>query len=97
MSHFNKLTPAEAERLSLLLEECGEVLQAIGKIQRHGYASRYPKNGLSNRAKLEDEVGHVLAAVLRLERAGDLDGKMVTNSGDSKLAEGQYLHHQEAA
>lgn len=32
--HFNGLTPAEAERLALLLEELGEAQQAIGKILR---------------------------------------------------------------
>ena len=39
---FNKLTPAEAERLFYLLEELGEAQQAIGKILRHGYESRDP-------------------------------------------------------
>jgi hypothetical protein len=37
MEYFNSLTPAELERLSLLLEELGEAQQAIGKILRHGY------------------------------------------------------------
>ena len=36
-SHFNKLTPAQAERLAILIEECGEVIQAATKILRHGY------------------------------------------------------------
>ena len=44
MKHFNQLTPAEAERLALLLEELGEAQQAIGKILRHGYASTHPAN-----------------------------------------------------
>lgn len=34
--HFNNLTPGEAERLAMLAEECGEVIQAVGKILRHG-------------------------------------------------------------
>ena len=29
--HFNQLTPAEAERLALLAEECGEVMQAAAQ------------------------------------------------------------------
>lgn len=41
MKHYNELTPEEHERLSLLMEECGEVVQIIGKIFRHGY-ERYP-------------------------------------------------------
>lgn len=40
--HFNKLTPAENERLAYLMEECGEVIQIIGKIMRHGYESYDP-------------------------------------------------------
>lgn len=42
MGHFNELTPAEAERLAYLAEECGEAIQIIGKILRHGYESRDP-------------------------------------------------------
>ncbi len=34
MTHFNELTPAEAERLAYLAEECGEAIQIIGKILR---------------------------------------------------------------
>ena len=37
MNNFNQLTPAETERLAILAEECGEVIQAVGKILRHGY------------------------------------------------------------
>lgn len=33
---FNKLTPAEAERLALLSEECAEVIMAIGKFSVTG-------------------------------------------------------------
>ena len=32
MDKHNNLTPAEEERLALLSEECGEVIQAIGKV-----------------------------------------------------------------
>lgn len=46
--HFNGLTPAEAERLAMLSEECGEVIQIIGKILRHGYDSYHP----------DDQPGH---------------------------------------
>ena len=40
--HFNRLSPAEDERLTVLAEECSEVIQAICKIQRHGYESFNP-------------------------------------------------------
>jgi hypothetical protein len=31
MTHFNGLTPAQAERLAMLAEEAAEVIQVIGK------------------------------------------------------------------
>lgn len=37
----NNLTDVEIERLGLLAEECGEVLQLVGKILQHGYESRW--------------------------------------------------------
>ena len=61
---FNKLTPAEAERLALLSEECAEVIMAIGKILRHGFESRHPNGGPTNRQTLERECGDLRHAVL---------------------------------
>jgi hypothetical protein len=42
--NFNKLTPAETERLAWLIEECGEVVKAGSKILRHGYYSYDPSD-----------------------------------------------------
>lgn len=61
--HINELTPSEAERLSVLLEEMGEAIQIIGKIQRHGYDSKHPHGGPLNRELLEMELGHIRHAV----------------------------------
>ena len=36
MDNFNRLSPAEYERLAILAEEMGEAQQALGKIMRHG-------------------------------------------------------------
>lgn len=68
------LTDAERELLALLMEECGEVVQVIGKILRHGYDSRNPLEPESptNRELLERELGDVGAAQLMLEESGDL-------------------------
>jgi hypothetical protein len=73
--YFNKLNPAEAERLSLLLEECGEVLQIIGKIQRHGYGS-------SNRSLLEKELGHIMHAIWRMSEAAVFGGSRCNTGND---------------
>ena len=99
--HFNGLSPGQAERLALLLEELGEAQQAIGKVLRHGYASHNPKapfsDDPSNRQTLERELGDVIAAVRMLSQAGDLDGPEINRAADRKtVAVKQWLHHQEA-
>lgn len=95
MKNFNQLTPAEAERLALLLEELGEAQQAIGKILRHGYESRHPDGGPTNREALEREMGDVYHAMVRMWSTGDLDGNAVTQRADDKARTvGRYLHHQ---
>ena len=91
---FNKLTPAEVERLALLSEECGEAVQAIGKILRHGYNSNYG-NGDTNREALHREIGDILGVIEMMTEAGDLDGKTLTFYQTDKLRRVQpYLHHQ---
>jgi hypothetical protein len=94
---FNNLSPAEAERLALLLEELGETQQAIGKILRHGYESRNPDNPFSrtNRQNLERECGDVRHAMIRLCESGDLSKDAIHQAADEKSAKvGKYLHHQ---
>jgi NTP pyrophosphatase (non-canonical NTP hydrolase) len=92
--HFNGLTPAEAERLALLAEECGEVIQAIGKVLRHGYESRHPNGGPTNREALEKEIGDVHHATIRMGNAGDISGNAVLRHADDKEKNvAKYLHH----
>lgn len=95
----NKLTPAEAERLAFLAEECGECVQAIGKILRHGYESRNPTddphNSSSNRQTLEKEMGDVRAAMIMLCNAGDISRQLVHYNAEQKLANVRmWMHHQ---
>lgn len=95
--HFNGLTPAEAERLALLLEELGEAQQCIGKILRHGFESTNPHDpdSLTNRAELETELAHVSAATRLMLKAGDLDGDHMEVCVELKLEKvKQWLHHQ---
>ncbi len=97
MEHFNRLTPAEAERLALLAEELGEATQAVGKILRHGYESKHPLGGPTNRQSLEKELGDVRHAMIRLCDAGDLSKQHIHDMADVKaLNITKYLHHQEA-
>lgn len=97
MKHFNQLTPAEAERLALLLEEIGEVQQVIGKILRHGYESYNPlsEDKTTNRDLLQRELGDVQHSVERMYEAGDVSKCAIHNRTKEKaiLVE-RWLHHQ---
>ncbi|HCO91067.1 MAG TPA: hypothetical protein DIT40_08855 [Alphaproteobacteria bacterium] len=75
MQHFNNLTPAQAERLAMLAEECGEVIQAVGKILRHGYdsyhpeeAAKFPENRQTNRDALVRELTDLSAVIVMIEQ-----------------------------
>jgi hypothetical protein len=92
--HFNALSPVELELLSLLAEECGEVVQIIGKILRHGLHSYHPTSEQINSYTLEREMGDVRAAMILLCEAGITRKSMVHQCADAKLRRiTQYLHH----
>jgi len=101
---FNKLSPAEAERLVLLIEECGEVIQAASKILRHGYESHDPDGTpamtrpvLSNRHQLEVELGDVVhAAMLMIDRGDVRELKILQRRTIRKDSVRRYLHHQDS-
>jgi NTP pyrophosphatase (non-canonical NTP hydrolase) len=90
--HFNNLTPAEAERLAMLAEECAEVIQVIGKIQRHGYESDNPLfPGTTNRKLLGKELTDVSAVMYQVVTKDKIQ------FGDSQKAwtkKMQWTHHQ---
>lgn len=95
--HFNKLTPAQAERLAMLSEECGEVIQIIGKIQRHGYNSSHPSDPLTPNVRLlEKEIADVLGVHLAMIRSGDIrspgDIEYAAECAWSKKL--KFSHHQ---
>lgn len=95
MDHFNKLTHAESERLAVLVEECGEVVQIGMKILRHGYESCHPNSEETNREDLEKEIGHIQAAYEMMTKAGDISTIETHNSAfikSQKIA--KWLHHQ---
>jgi NTP pyrophosphatase (non-canonical NTP hydrolase) len=95
--NYNQLTPAEDERLAILLEESGEVIQLIGKIQRHGYESYNPsdENKTTNRVLLEQELGDLLFAIEFMTTNKDISSDHLEKA---KLSKNQriwnYVHHQ---
>jgi len=92
---FNKLSPAEAERIALLMEECGEVVQACGKILRHGYFSCHPEGIVTNRSTLERELGDVWVAIYLMIENGDLNRSDIDQYSKVKARNiHKYLHHQ---
>jgi NTP pyrophosphatase (non-canonical NTP hydrolase) len=94
-THFNNLTPAEAERLAMLAEECGEVIQVIGKILRHGYESCHPTTGAKNRTRLGEEVTDVLALINLMD---GVESDFAVSSVGLQLALNRklkYSHHQQ--
>lgn len=91
---------AQNERLAILSEECGETVQIIGKSHRHGIDSYDPLDPkkITNRAKLEKEIGDILAAVALLRYNNDISLENVEKAMMEKMrkfkAGEAYLHHQ---
>lgn len=92
---FNKLTDAEAERLALLSEEAGEIVQAVGKILRHGYESKHPRGGPTNRQLLQKEILDLYAVVKMMsienEDIDEINQRVVSEILVKKY---EFTHHQ---
>lgn len=99
MNNFdNGLTAAQEERLYLLVEEAGEVIQAAMKILRHGLASCNPliENGPTNLETLECELGHLMTSIGRLAHSGDVNvAEMEHHAAEKHKTGGRWLHHQD--
>lgn len=101
---MNNLTGAQIERLGILSEECGEVIQVIGKILRHGYDSsspnRHPLGDASNRLLLANEITDVILAA---GIVGSLDFTDVTAKTEERVTYSiekidrlnKYMHYEE--
>lgn len=95
-SHFNGLDPQVAELLAILAEECGEVVQRVGKILRHGLRNVSPYSGVANKTSLEDELTDILAVTDLLSRLDVIDWQRINDSLAGKferLARPGMLHH----
>lgn len=99
MNHFNNLTPAEHERLSILVEEMAEVIGVAGKILRFGWSptdySVQPHVAYDNRRDLEKEIGDVRAALRRMLESGDVSEEMIQARANVKYLDRSRLHHQD--
>ena len=92
------LTLAQEEALHLLMEECGEAIQAAAKILRHGLVAQDASNPeavveYNNGAHLIRELGHVLAATHICHLLGMVDGTVHAASKEKLDKVQNYLHH----
>jgi NTP pyrophosphatase (non-canonical NTP hydrolase) len=91
---YPDLTPAELERLALVMEEASEVVQAATKILRHGYEGRYDE-GPTNREALERELGDLRYAIALLIGADDISESAVFLATHAKAKRApRFLRHQ---
>jgi len=94
--HFNKLTPAEAERLAMLAEKAAEVIKAVSKIQRHGFESYNPDNpdAGTNRDMLSREMTDFTAVATMMSDAKDVPDVSWAEFKASTARKLRYAHHQ---
>ena len=73
------------EIMLILQEECAEVTQAISKCFRFGMNECYPGTNTTNRDRLEEEIGDLLAMVALLEQAGVITEAGLHAAFDGKI------------
>lgn len=91
------LTAAQEERLVLIMEEAGEVVQACAKILRHGFESRSPVEvTFNNKTKLAHEVGNFLECVALAVARGDILPREILEGQEQKTQSlARYARHQQ--
>lgn len=98
MRQFNELTLGQAERLAMLSEEAGEIVQIIGKILRHGYDSQHPdelNTQIDNRHNLCKEIGDFTGVMRAMVRSGDISAPKIERFAEQKWQNAlQFTHHQ---
>lgn len=94
--HFNQLTAAELERLAMLSEEAGEIVQMVGKILRHGYESYHPNDDdkTTNRVLLRREINDLIGVVHGMVQENDLSPLTFYDTEAAWKRKLKYSHHQ---
>lgn len=77
-------TPYQRELLTILMEECGEVVQRCSKALRFGLLEVQPGQELTNATRLAHEIGDVLKMVEVLEVADAISGVDVDDGAARK-------------
>lgn len=79
--HYNN----EYLNLTILQEECAEVILAISKIKRFGWDSIHPEGDTDNRTQLEQELGDVEAMIDILTMCNSVRRCRINTGKDRKL------------
>ena len=72
------------EVMSILQEECAEVIQAVSKINRFGMDNFKPGKPKTNREHLEEELGDMLAMIDILKERGIVSEANLAAANDAK-------------
>lgn len=78
------VAPNIPEVLSILQEECAEVIQAVSKVQRFGLLAHHPHRTATNKEELEEELGDLLAMINILTWHGYLDQANIQLASQAK-------------
>lgn len=70
----------EQHLLSKISEECGEVVQEVSKAMLHGLEDKKPKQELTNKQKLENELCDLIAVARMCVDRGILDIDEIFNN-----------------
>jgi NTP pyrophosphatase (non-canonical NTP hydrolase) len=86
------------EALTILSEECGEVVQVAAKCQRFGIDGVNPVDNSTNRSRLTQEVGDLLCMIEILTELGIVDQQEIQSCATikrRKLEQWSRLFHPE--
>lgn len=74
------------EILSILQEECAEVVQAVSKVFRFGFDAKHPNEIRNNRQRLEEELGDVQAMISLLVEKNIVSEQNIKAAEQQKFA-----------
>lgn len=86
----------QEERLTLLIEECAEVIKCATKIKRFGFDSNKDDSGRTNKELLEREIADVLVIIDFMVRREDVNGDNIDKFCEEKEDKlNKYLVHNQ--
>lgn len=76
---WSESNPATAERLTLLIEECSEVIKCATKILRFGPESNKDDSGRTNKDLLENEIGDLKCIINLMETHKEIETDKISS------------------